>query len=106
MYSTESWVRRPLRRKLPPFIFIGVQIATIFFFATFTFMGSSLSARAAAKEHQAAYTISGNVFDDFDQNGNQDTREPGINGVTVIAYTQANVTVATATSATDSGKVG
>src|SRR5690349_8451485 len=104
MHSTELWARCPQHRKLPSFIFIGVQIVILLFFATFTFMRSSLSAQATASRHLATYIISGSVFDDFDQNGNQEPREPGINGVTATAYTQANVPVATATTATDSGK--
>lgn len=52
------------------------------------------------------YTISGTVFDDYNQNGTQDAREPGINGVVVTAYNSAGSSVGTATSSTVNGTLG
>ena len=45
-----------------------------------------------------AYTISGAVYDDYNENGTQDNREPGINGITVTAYNSANMVVTTDTT--------
>ena len=39
----------------------------------------------------ATYSVSGTVFDDYNQNGAQDSREPGLNGVVVTAYNSAVV---------------
>lgn len=47
-----------------------------------------------------SYTVSGTVFDDYNQNGTQDWREPGLNGVIVTAYNSTNVAVASTTTAT------
>lgn len=41
-----------------------------------------------------AYTISGTAFDDYKQNGVQNSQDPGINGITVKAYNSANTVVA------------
>src|SRR5450432_240323 len=55
-------------------------------------------------EHHKAipvsYTISGSTYDDYNQNGTQDAREPGLNGVVVTAYDANNTVVATSTSTT------
>ncbi len=52
------------------------------------------------------YTINGIVFDDYNQNGVQDAREPGVNGVAVTAYNSANKVVATATTGSGSNQLG
>jgi len=52
------------------------------------------------------YAINGIVFDDYNQNGVQDAREPGVNGVTVTAYNSANKVVATATTGSGSNQLG
>src|SRR5450631_1754323 len=44
------------------------------------------------------YTISGTAFDDYNQNGAQDSREPGLNGVTVSAYDSTNTLVTNTTT--------
>ncbi len=54
----------------------------------------------------APYTVSGTVFDDYNQNGIQDTREPGLNGVVVTAYDKNNAVVTTATTSTSAGISG
>jgi hypothetical protein len=64
------------------------------------------STRSFASAPAGGYTINGIVFDDYNQNGVQDAREPGINGVTVTAYNSANKAVATATSASVNGQLG
>src|ERR1051326_7002595 len=55
---------------------------------------------------RAAYTVSGTVFDDYNQDGTQQSREPGLNGVVVTAYNAANTAVTTATTATLDGTSG
>ncbi len=59
-----------------------------------------------AKTVTAPYIISGTVFDDYNQNGTQGAREPGINGVVVTAYNSAGSSVDTATSSTVNGTLG
>jgi hypothetical protein len=58
----------------------------------------------------AAYTVSGTVFDDYNQNGTQDNTssivEPGINGVVVTAYNAAGTAIISATSSTVSSSLG
>ncbi len=61
------------------------------------------------KTHAAnpsAYTITGTVFDDYNQNGTQDSREPGINSIIVTAYNGANTVVATDTTKTVGAVLG
>ena len=48
----------------------------------------------------ASYAISGTVFDDYNQDGSQGAREPGINGIVVTAYDSSEGKVATATTTT------
>ena len=52
------------------------------------------------------YTINGIVFDDYNQNGVQDAREPGVSGVAVTAYNSTNKVVATATTGSGSNQLG
>ncbi len=54
----------------------------------------------------AAYMVGGTVSDDYNQNGAQDTREPGINGIIVTAYNSAGTSVRTATTATSGNTLG
>lgn len=58
----------------------------------------------------AAYAVSGTVFDDYNQNGTQDTTssivEPGINGVVVTAYNVAGTAIISATTSTVSNVLG
>src|SRR5579859_3778717 len=67
---------------------------------------AGLAAPFRRDARRAAYTISGTVFNDYHQNGTQDSREPGVNGVTVKAYDMHGKEVASATSATLDGKAG
>jgi SdrD B-like domain len=46
------------------------------------------------------------VFDDYNQDGTQGAREPGSNGVVVIAYNSAGNSVGTATSSSINGTLG
>ncbi|MBA2391926.1 MAG: hypothetical protein H0V70_04195 [Ktedonobacteraceae bacterium] len=46
----------------------------------------------------ASYTVSGTVFDDYNQDGSQEAREPGVNGIVVTAYDSYEVAVATTTT--------
>src|SRR5690242_5737418 len=47
---------------------------------------------------QAAGTVTGLVFRDYNANGVQDANEPGVGGVTVTAYGAAGTVVGTAAS--------
>jgi len=53
-----------------------------------------------------AYTISGSVYDDYNQNGTQDTREPGLNGVFVTAYDANNTAEISVITSTSGGTPG
>ncbi len=62
--------------------------------------------RALHADNFAAYTTVGTVFDDYNQNGAQGSREPGINGVVVTAYDNTNTAVATDTTKTAGSTLG
>ncbi|HLZ63916.1 MAG TPA: SdrD B-like domain-containing protein [Ktedonosporobacter sp.] len=95
-------LNRQKHRRLLPGLYILLLLLTVFFISLGT-----RSALASQKTSRAAYTISGTVFDDYNENGVQDSREPGINGIAVTAYAAHDTKVATATTATDaSGKDG
>ncbi len=55
---------------------------------------------------QAAGTVTGLVFRDYNANGVQDANEPGVGGVTVTAYGAANTVVGTAATSTALTTVG
>ena len=51
--------------------------------------------RRLRADNSAAYTVTGTVFDDYNQDGSQGSREPGVNSVTVTAYDSTGTAVAT-----------
>lgn len=64
-------------------------------------LGLVLALCLATGTVQAA--ITGTVFRDYDGDGTQDAREPGVGGVTLTAYNAAGTAVATTTSTIGSG---
>ena len=83
-----------------------VPICVLLALAAFSSFAGISASFASHTIRRAAYTVRGTVYNDYNENGVQDGREPGINGVTVTAYDSANNAVATATSATTKGKSG
>ncbi len=51
-------------------------------------------------------TVSGFVFRDYNANGRQDAREPGVGGITVTAFDPNNVAVASATTSATAATLG
>src|SRR5579859_5058821 len=90
---------RNMKRWLVPISVLLVLAA----FSSFARVSASFASHAMRR---AVYTVRGTVYDDYNENGIQDSREPGINGVLVTAYDSANSIVATATSSTAHGKPG
>jgi uncharacterized repeat protein (TIGR01451 family) len=65
------------------------------------------ASRQKSFAHQlASYSVSGTVFDDYNQDGSQEAREPGMNGIVVTAYDSREVAVATTTTATVGNTLG
>ncbi len=56
--------------------------------------------------HMPAATISGIVFEDYNDNGTQDSLEPGVGSVLVTAYNSTGTAVASATTSTAQATLG
>ena len=91
---------------LRPFVSIGLLLLCALIMFGQIFISTSFAARAST--HAAsAYTVNGTVFNDYNQNGAQDSQEPGLNGIVVTAYDASNQQVATTTTASNtSGTTG
>ncbi|MBX3064288.1 MAG: DUF11 domain-containing protein [Anaerolineae bacterium] len=80
-----------LRRSVRGAIFCAITIILV--------LGSLVNGNGSANVALAAGTITGHVYRDYNVNGTQDTREPGVAGITVTGYDDAGQVGTTTTLA-------
>ncbi|GCF11749.1 hypothetical protein KDI_53130 [Dictyobacter arantiisoli] len=85
------------RRSLFHACILFLIVQTSFISLSFNFVHATHSHVAVV----APYTITGTIYDDYNQNGILDAREPGISGVTVTAYDSNNANAGSTVSLAD-----
>src|SRR5579859_624315 len=88
MQSSQKHVSRRKPRTIAPWSVVLICLVLV------------VKTKEASAFHQFAHTISGIVFNDYNQNGSQDPGKPGIAGIKVLAYDAAdNLEASTITDA-------
>jgi SdrD B-like domain len=86
-----------------------VRLLIVIFFCCLSIVGQMMVVLPRERVHARAVdtlTITGTVFDDYNQNGVRNRGEPGINGIIVTAYDNLNNSIGTQKTGTLNGGSG